>query len=306
MLGLNQGWSVKSGGLQLCRARFSNLLSLSSGRLSTLQSLSLLLGLTSASTLVREVGAQEVVPPSERGRVAADESLVVVVVMVSTGPEGDPVVQRDGEVVTRVSINSLEKTEHDPDIDGQDVQVLGESAKGEGTTDGTSTENENLERVGVLGSETKGSRIFVVLLVNVLVKRTPVKGTVSPVVKSILEDKEKTNLPCDLGPVWEGNLVGGKTKVFANRVEGPDLWQLDGEVREENVLGALPLLFKSRHLLVLQLVLAHRWHGVNDDPRNGTSEVNDLVDHERHDTGGNDGVAPVEIPVGPCLLEEVE
>ena len=246
------------------------------------------------------------VPPAERGRVAADESLVVVIVVICASPEGDPVVKRNGKVVTRVSVDSLEQTEHDPDVDRQDVQVLGESAKSKGTADGTSAENEDLERVSILGSEAEGSRVLVVLLVNVLVQRSPVKSTVSPVVESILEQEKQPDLPCNLSPVWERYLVGSKTKVFANGVERPNLWQLDREVREKNVFGALPLLFRGGHLVILQLVLAHRWHRVNDDPRNGTAEVDDLVDHERHDTGGNHSVAPVEVPVGPCLFKQVE
>ncbi len=53
----------------------------------------------------------------------------------------------------------------------------------------------------------------------------------------------------------ERDFVGGKTEIFADRVERPDLWQLDSEVRKEHILGALPLLFRCGYLVVLKLVL---------------------------------------------------
>lgn len=49
--------------------------------------------------------------------------------------------------------------------------------------------------------------------------------------------------------------------------ESTYLWQFDGEVADEDISCALPLLRWGWNLLFLELVLAHRWHAVDDDPR---------------------------------------
>jgi hypothetical protein len=93
-------------------------------------------------------------------------------------------------------------------------------------------------------------------------------------VESILEDEEASDLPGDGGDSGEGNGVGRHAKVLGHRVETPDLSEakevesgqlelsryvksrgplaylreLDGEVREEDELGAVPLLLRSRDL----------------------------------------------------------
>lgn len=53
-------------------------------------------------------GVQHPVPPGKAGRVVADEFLVVYIVVVSTGPEGQDMPQAPGEVVSAVRIDSLE------------------------------------------------------------------------------------------------------------------------------------------------------------------------------------------------------
>lgn len=161
----------------------------------------------------------------------------MMVVVVCPRPEWNPVVHREGEVVTRVSVNRLEETERYPDVDGEDVQVLGYCTVEEGAAYCTHTEDEDLERVSVFCCQTEGSRELVMLLVDVLVEGTPVQGTVCPVVEHVLEDEEAGDLDGDLGPVGEGDRVGCETKVLAERVEGPDLGELDGEVGEEDVAG---------------------------------------------------------------------
>jgi hypothetical protein len=67
-----------------------------------------------------------------------------------------------------VSLNGLEESKNDPDVDGDDVQAsLGEDGLGshcheERTSDGAGTEDKDFERVGVFGSETEGGRELVV------------------------------------------------------------------------------------------------------------------------------------------------
>ncbi|KAI3476992.1 hypothetical protein L1887_61422 [Cichorium endivia] len=289
------------------RRASTSLLGLGGGRLgAALEGLALLLGLARTCTLVREIGAHEAVPPAERGGVAADERLVVVVVVVGARPEGDPVVHRDGEVVARVRVDRLEEAQHDPDVHGEDVQVLGEGAQHERSADGAHAENQHLERMRILGRQTEGRRVLVVLLVDVLVQRAPMQRAVRPVVEGILKQEEEPDLPCDLGPVREGHLVRRQAKVLADGVERPDLRQLYGKVRQQHVLGALPLLLRGGYLVVLQLVLAHARHGVDDDPRDRTAKVDELVQHKRHDARRQHRVAPVQVPVRPCLFEDVE
>jgi hypothetical protein len=53
-------------------------------------------------------------------------------------------------------------------------------------------------------------------------------------------------------------------------------WELDGEVREENLLRALPLLSSGRDLGRLQLPLAEVRDGVDDDPWYTAAEVHQL------------------------------
>lgn len=83
------------------------------------------------------VGTEEGVPDAEGRRVALDKLLlrvsrrevserfeggrreetnVVVVVVLSAGPDREPVVERPGEVVAGVSVDGLEETEADPGV----------------------------------------------------------------------------------------------------------------------------------------------------------------------------------------------
>jgi hypothetical protein len=82
---------------------------------------------------------------------------VVEVVVVRAGPEGQEVAKRPGEVVARVGVDGLEETEGDPDVDGEDVQVVAEEAVEEWAGDGSLGEDEDLERVGVLGGLSAAS-----------------------------------------------------------------------------------------------------------------------------------------------------
>src|ERR1700710_2653384 len=65
-----------------------------------------------------------VIPPPEATRVVSNKLLVVYVVMFSTGPEWQKVVQAPWELISRMSINGLEQTEDDPEIHGENVQIF--------------------------------------------------------------------------------------------------------------------------------------------------------------------------------------
>jgi len=69
------------------------------------------------------VSSEEAVPPAERGRKVVHERHVVEVMVLGARPKWNDVLERPGEVVSGMGINGLEKTEGDPDVDGDYVQV---------------------------------------------------------------------------------------------------------------------------------------------------------------------------------------
>jgi hypothetical protein len=73
-------------------------------------------------------------------------------VMVRTSPEGQELAKRPGEVVARVCVDCLEKTEGDPDVDCQNVKIASNGAVQEWAGDGALGEDEDLKWVGVLCS----------------------------------------------------------------------------------------------------------------------------------------------------------
>ena len=89
------------------------------------------------------LGVKGPVPPGERARVVTDELLVVNIVVVSTGPDGKEVVKRPGELVAGVRVDGLEDTQGDPDVHGQDVQVLGDGAPQDWAADRAETEDHD-------------------------------------------------------------------------------------------------------------------------------------------------------------------
>jgi hypothetical protein len=124
-------------------------------------------------------GVKNRVPPPEAAGVVADELLVVHVVVLGTGPEGENVVQAPGELVAAVRIDGLEQTERDPRVHGQNVQVLRDGAPEDGAGDGSEAKNHDLNRRRVLSSQTERSRVLVMDLVDVLVQeRARVHGAV--------------------------------------------------------------------------------------------------------------------------------
>jgi len=66
---------------------------------------------------------QDIIPPSEAASIVPNEPLVVDIVVVSTCPEGQEVVQTPGKFVPAVSIDGLKQAEDDPHVHGQDVEI---------------------------------------------------------------------------------------------------------------------------------------------------------------------------------------
>ena len=220
--------------------------------ISRLRGLLRLEGLALASplgSLRTALGVEEPVPPGERARVVANELLVVDIVVVSTGPEREEVVERPGELVAGVRVNGLEDTEHNPDVHGQDVEVLGDGAPQDGAADSAETENHDFDGRCVFCCHAEGCGVLVVDLVDVLVQRAPVHGAVCPVVPGVLENEEDCDLVGHGEQSWEGS-GSRKAEVLRHGVEEPDLGEFDSEVRDEDELGALPLFSCGRDLLL--------------------------------------------------------
>lgn len=279
--------------------------------LNNVQLLNLLLGsnlrgsLSGLFTLRTGLGSQHKVPPSETGGVRANEVVVVLVMVVSSGPEWHKVVQRPWELVSRVCINSLEQSQTDPQRNGEQVQVMGEVTPNQWQTNGTHSQKGNLDWVSILSSETERSGVSVMLLVNVLVENTVVQAPVEPVMPSVFQNEENSQLGQNLGPGWEWN-IESHTDLGTDGVEKPNRQYLDHEMRHEHGLHTFPLLRVAGELCVLNLVLSEVWDLVDDVPWQTTAKVHDLVHHEEEETGGNDVIVHPVVVGTPDLLEDIE
>jgi hypothetical protein len=129
-----------------------------------------------------------------------------------------------------VRVDSLEETEDNPEVDGDDVQVLGEVAVDERAEDGTGTKNEHFGRMGILCRQTKWSAILVMNLMNVLVQHTSVQCLMSDEVEEVFEEKEQEDLGRHGFQRGERDLVSLHSKLFSGRVEEEDKGEFDGKM----------------------------------------------------------------------------
>lgn len=214
-----------------------------------------------------------------------------------TGPgvEGQEVVQAPGEVVAAVGVDGLEEAQGDPDVHGHDVEVTADQRPDDGDEDGARAKDHGLDGGGVLCGEAKRRRILVMDLVDVPVEGADVQRAVEPVVPGILEDEEQGDLESHGGPGREGD-AGLHSAGDGHGMEEPDLGQLDGEMAEEDELGAAPLLGEGWHFLALNLVLVEVGDAVDDDPGETAAEVDNLVHAEAQDAGSEDIVLHVGVP----------
>jgi len=98
--------------------------------------------------------------------------------VISTCPEWEDVLERPREIVSAMGINSLEETKDDPNVHGEDVEVASADDIENGTSDRSGAKDEDFSWMGIFGSKAKGSRVFVVNFVYVLVHGTPVEELV--------------------------------------------------------------------------------------------------------------------------------
>jgi hypothetical protein len=118
------------------------------------------------------------------------------------------------------------------------------------------------------------------------------------IVEHVLEEKEESELREHGLPRRERHLPSAHAKGLSDGMEEEDLrqtgvfqstsrstkwikwraygWPLNGEVRKEDTLRTLPLLFWRRYLVGLQLPLAKVWDCINDNPRYTATEIDGL------------------------------
>lgn len=78
------------------------------------------------------------------------------VVVFGASPEGEEVMQTPRKLVAGMRVDGLEQPEHNPEIHGQDVEVLCDGAPEEGHADGSEAEDHDFNGRGVFGGESEG------------------------------------------------------------------------------------------------------------------------------------------------------
>ena len=202
-------------------------------------------------------------------------------------------------------VDGLEEAADDPDVHCQNVQIFGDGGVNDWNADGAESEDHCFNRRGVLGCQTEGSTVLVVQLVNLLVERGRVQGSVEPVMPGIFKNKKEGDLVDHLPPGWE-RYRSGESAVLGHGVEQPDLRQFHRKMRKQDEAGASPLFSQRWHFLSLDLIFGEEGDVVGDHPWYTPPEVNKLVHGERHDAGGEDIVLHVRVPCCPSFLEDIE
>jgi len=216
------------------------------------------------------------------------------------------VLKRPGEVISRMSINSLEKTESDPYVDGDDMKVWLEPAVEQRSENCAHAEDHDFERVGIFRSQTEWRRVFMVELVNMLVEQGRVEELMSKVVEHVLEEKEESELWEHCLPWREGHLPSTHSKSLGDGVKEEYRWSLNCKMGKQDTLGTLPLLLWCGHLSRLQFPLAEVWDCVNNDPGYAATKIDGLVKDEGGNASRNDRVTYPQVPCHPVPLKPVK
>lgn len=90
----------------------------------------------SLHSLRRILSIKTIIPPSKAARKVPDEFLMVDVMVIRAGPDGEEMMQTPGEVIAAMRIDGLEQTHGDPDVHSEDVQIAGDGAPEDGRADG--------------------------------------------------------------------------------------------------------------------------------------------------------------------------
>ena len=103
------------------------------------------------------------------------------------------------------------------------MEVVRQPAVKQGSTDGSGTEDEDFQRVGVFSSEAEGGGVLVMKLVDATVEGAVMEGLMRDVVPCVFHYEEECDLEGHGLHVGEGDLVGVHVECDGERVEGEDL-----------------------------------------------------------------------------------
>lgn len=98
--------------------------------------------------------------------------------MLSTCPERKEVMKTPRKFVAGMCVDGLEQTQGDPEVDGEDVEIVEEHAPKERGADSSNTQQQNLNRRCVFGGKAEWCSVCVVDLVHASVERSPMERTV--------------------------------------------------------------------------------------------------------------------------------
>lgn len=227
------------------------------------------------------------------------------IVVVGSSPEGENVVQRPRELVTRVGIHRLEQSKTDPECDGEQVQVTREVAPDHGNSNSTHAQKRNLDWVSVFCGHSKWSSIAVMLFMDVLVESAVVQASVEPVMPRVLQDEEKGQVEENLAHRRERNSELD-SNLLGYGVEKPDGERFHEEVRSQYRLETLPLLLVGRKLRVLDFVLSEVRNSVYDEPGKTTAKVHHLVHDKEKETRCKKVIIDVVVVGAPYLFNHAE
>ena len=144
--------------------------------------------------MVGRVSPTDPVPPSKRGRVVALKGHVVVVMEVGPRPKRKEIVQAPRKVIARVGVHDLEQADREPHDHRDDMELV-KGDPDQRPEKESEAQDERLQGMGVLGSESKRRRVLMVQFVNLFVENAPVEEPMGKVlVKVFHEQKEERGL----------------------------------------------------------------------------------------------------------------
>jgi len=260
-------------------------------------SLLLLHALFELVLVVLAVGAQQLVPPGEGGGIVPYEVLVVEVMETGAGVEGDQVEGVQREVVPTVHVDGLQQAEADPGPQQDHVVTEDHDPDEE-----ASSEDQRLRRVGVLCLHAEWRSELVVDFVDVFVDSAVVQQTMEEVVPGVFHHSTAQTLGHQVGPARHRVPVVRDAEELCEVVCSTDQRQLDAEVVEQQHLKAPPLFLPGLWLILLDLILLHEGHELEQEAGEAEEEVDELVDDERA-PGGDLELGVVVHHVAPGVLE---
>lgn len=229
--------------------------------------------------------------------------MVMQIVMLRPSPERKEMSQAPRKVVTGMRVDGLELAQRHPYEHGGQMDCSGDQAGDQRRYCGAETEKQGLPRRCVFSRESERGGVLVVDAVDVAIQGTPMHGPMKEVVVRVFDEEPQDDLRQHDGPAGEGSFITD-AKLLHQRVEEDDHRHFDGEVDEQDVLDAVPLVGCGGHFLVLDLVSTEdAGEGVTNHPRNATSKVHQFMTEKCNEAGGQEGIIPECIVCPPQTFE---